>query len=118
MGASASTTSLNHPTALDFARSEHNPRNNKDYRHVIKIHVPKGSSGFWMPKGHNDEYDSEREFVLPPDTRLRISKTPTYDNKNARVTWHAEASHVGGQPTRHEQRYQDYITKKKAGLAT
>ena len=111
------STSLSHSTAIDFARREDNPANKKGYRHVMKIHVPKGSGGFWMPSTFNN-YDSEREFVLPPQTKLRIDPKPTYDNDKGLVTWHAEASHVGGQPTRHEQRYQDYVSKKKAGLAT
>jgi hypothetical protein len=48
------------------------------HEHVLKIHVPKGHPGVYVPsKGSNAFYDTEKEFILPRGTNLKHIKTET-----------------------------------------
>lgn len=56
--------------------------------HVLKIHVPKGHIGGYI--AHHSAHPEEREFLLPPGTRMSIHHKPTYDGDHHVMTWHAK----------------------------
>jgi hypothetical protein len=58
------STSLSHNSARSFA--------NQKGGDIVKIHIPKGHPGLYV--SHLSNYEGEREFVLPRNTKLKIHK--------------------------------------------
>ena len=74
------STSVDQHIAEDFARSRAlgQAMDKKDGTpHMLKIHVPKGHPGLYMPSTseHSTLAQEEKEFVLPRNTRLKYMKT-------------------------------------------
>ena len=67
------STSLDKDIAKGFASDKPaSPRQAKG-KHILAIHVPEGHPGAYV--GHISHVSSEREFVLPRDTKLKHIKT-------------------------------------------
>lgn len=68
---------------------------------IVKIHVPKGSHGFYAP-GLEGKPNSEHEFIIPRGAKLHIHPEPTDDVEGGSYKiWHAKLVHDGVAPTRH-----------------
>ena len=68
------STSLDKQKAYLFSK-KHSSRDENDiiHRHMLKIHVPKGSNGMYVE--NNVGLRGEKELILPRDTKLRHIKT-------------------------------------------
>jgi hypothetical protein len=71
----------------------------KVYKHVVQVHVPKGSHGIYT--GANSEYDNEKEYILHKDAKIAVHPTPEIDHENKVVKWKGKLVHDGIKPTRH-----------------
>lgn len=78
------STSMDHHRASNFGEMTYNPKNQKSYIHVVKIHVPAGSHGIFVNKV--SEHPSEREFLIAPGAQIAISKKFTVNNIRRRIT--------------------------------
>jgi ADP-ribosyltransferase exoenzyme len=83
-------------------------------KHIIRIHVPKGSHGAYVEKHTN--ISGEYEFLMHKNAKLHIHPKPEIvDHGNYRgdaqrtIVWHAKLVHDGVAPTRHMK---DYKAKK------
>lgn len=57
-------------------------------RHILKIHVPKGHPGAYVAP--HSQHPHEREFTLPPGTKMHIHHEPEYCDKTHSMVWHAK----------------------------
>jgi hypothetical protein len=78
------SASLLHQQALYFAPSI-KPEKTKDFiplkeKHVLTIHVPKGSRGAYV--SHISYSPAEREFILPRGSNLKYNHTETVKESN------------------------------------
>lgn len=63
------------------------------YRHIMHIHVPKGSHGVYL--GDHSDCSHEQEFLLHKNTRVNIDPTPVYNHQAKTVNWHGTLVHDG-----------------------
>lgn len=76
----AGKTIMDHPhKPIDTHRPEHGS-------HILHIHLKKGQKGMYV--GSNSEFESEKEFLLPRKTILKVHHEPTILDNGTHV-WHA-----------------------------
>lgn len=70
------SASLSHNVARGFAGKKlKKDEEGTLHSHILKIHVPKGSNGFYA--SHLSEYAmDEKEFVIPRNSQMKIHPTP------------------------------------------
>ncbi len=85
------SSSLDKRIAYAFAEDDISSqiKNNSGYRvrHMLKIHIPKGTPGAYV--NHISEHRGEREFILPRNTNMHIHHEPEIDHENGLAIWHA-----------------------------
>lgn len=64
-------------------------------KHVLAIHVPKGSAGAYI--AHHSKFESEREFLLHPKAKIKLTgKKETQKHGDEEITvHHANLIHDG-----------------------
>lgn len=82
----------------------HLPDITTNLRHMIAIHVPTGAHGLYMPNHGSDAWAFEKEFLLPRDSKIKVSSKPIVSlsktslqgfHKNGSVIWPAKLVHDG-----------------------
>jgi len=93
------STSTRNGTAFSFSKSKNEKSLDK---HVMKIKVPKGHKGIYIPGSQGHMY--ERELILPRGMNLKHIKTKTIesDNKGARPWELSDMDH-------HDKKYTFHI---------
>ena len=65
-----------------------------DYKHIVSLHVPKGSHGAYI--AHHSDNKDEHEFLLHKNAKVHIDKTPEkIDHANGAVHWKGRLVHDG-----------------------
>lgn len=96
------STSIDKETAAHFGHSASwtNPDLRKPvgsdpdpvHGHILHIHLKAGDKGAYL--GQHSKFSSEKEFLLPRNTRLKVHPTPTMHhtshNGHSYAVWHAE----------------------------
>lgn len=84
------STSLHPQQAMIFA----DPPSRDGYRHIWKIHIPKGSHAAYVAH-HTNDYDFQKELVFHPGAKIEYNtKKPTI-TKNGLKVYHARLIHDG-----------------------
>ena len=76
----------NNPKFL--THKHHDMKDTVGFKHMLKIHVPKGHPGAYV--AHKSYYGHEYEHILPRETHIHIHHDPEFDHKNGIVHWHAD----------------------------
>lgn len=75
---------------ITSSKNPHDIMEGPGHTHMLHIHVPKGHAGAYI--GHHSQY-SEKEFILPRNTRLHVHHEPTITHDEATgknsFIWHA-----------------------------
>ena len=73
------------------------------YRHISRIHVPRGSHGLYTgnqddrknKRGTNLTTHDEHELILHHGAKVRFKSEPTVDHESKTVMWHGQLVHDG-----------------------
>ena len=84
------STSINKHLATKFSHRISDEYDPDGQHHIIHFHIPTGHPGKYI--GKDSQFDNEKEFLLPKDTKWKISEKPEKYIKDGDIhinVWHA-----------------------------
>lgn len=72
------------------------------YKHVAKIHVPKGSRG--LETGSLSLHPGEKEYILHDGAQVKFKSKPRVDHDKETVVWTGHLVHDGVKPTSYSKK--------------
>lgn len=75
---------------------------NHSYKHIAKIHVPKGSRG--IETGSLSLHPGEKEYILHDGAQVKFKSKPKVDHSRETVIWTGHLVHDGVKPTSYSKK--------------